>query len=79
MTDRIYTECMMCHMIDMGRIKIERKTYDKAGGNPKYLSHGVCDSSDCINAYILFSSGGDEELAKILKEELGNLENKVEE
>lgn len=70
MTKKIYTECMMCHYVDMGRIKIERKTYDKAGGNPEYISHGICDNPDCRNAYVLFASGGDEGLAAILKKEL---------
>ena len=60
----------MCHTINYNGILIEEKAYLEAGGNPEYISHGICDNPDCRNAYVLFASGGDEELADIIKEEL---------
>ena len=61
MTEEIYKLCMMCSKVYEGDIT----KYDG-----KNVSHGVCTEPDCISAYILFSSGGDEGLALKIKEDI---------
>jgi len=54
-------------MIDMGLVKISADAYRNAGGNPDYITTGLCDSPDCQSAYVLFASCGDPVLAEQLK------------
>ena len=61
MTEEIYKLCMMCSKVYEGDIT-------KYNGNN--VSHGICTEPDCISAYLLFTTGGDEDLAMKVKEEL---------
>lgn len=70
MTEPIYRICLMCNLVDVGSVRVSEKMYLEAGGNPKELSHGICESNDCRNAYVMLASGGDETLAEIVKKEL---------
>jgi len=71
--NEIYKSCMMCRMIDYNGIRINEEAYLKAGGNPEFISHGVCQDQDCQAANIMLTLGCNREeaesvLEKILKD-----------
>jgi len=71
MTDKyLHHHCMMCQTIEVQGIRMSLDSYYKAGGGKEAVTSGICEENTCINSYILFSSGGDEGLAKIIKKEL---------
>lgn len=65
-----YLACLMCRKVDFNGIRFSEEAYLEAGGNPEYLSHGVCSDPDCRSAYVLHASGGDVGLAELIKKEL---------
>jgi len=54
----------------MNGLIIEETAYYKAGGNPKYISHGICDEPDCKSAYLTHALSCTKEEAESMLEEI---------
>lgn len=68
MTDEIYKHCMMCQTVNYhGKIYSTQQFIEQIR---KPITTGICQQDDCKNAYALYASNGNLNLAKKIRQDL---------